>query len=134
MFDSLLNDLNKDNQVSVNDLRMTTMLILEAKIKLLVETQSIEQILVRKGIFSPEELESMRKTVDTNSTTIQNLKSALHAINKAHSEQEAIDKDLDKFEELFKKSLKDPDSLTEEEKSYLDDTLKRSAEVFKKSH
>lgn len=131
MFDSILNDLHKDDQVSLNDLRMTTMLILEAKIKLLVETQSIEQLLVQKGVFSSEELKSMRKTVDANSPTIRKLKSELYAIDQAHSEQEAIDKDLDKFEALFKKSLNNPDSLTAKERSYVDGVLKRSAEELK---
>ena len=131
MFDSILNDLRKDDQVSLNDLRMATMLILEAKIKLLTETQSIEQLLVGKGIFSSEELESMRKIVDTNSPTIRKLKSELNTINEAYDEMEAMDRDLDKFEALFKKSLNDPKSLTPEERSYVDDVLKRSGEELK---
>ena len=79
----------------------------------LIETQTILQLLVQKGIVTPEEVASMRNVVKRQPKYNQMLQELDNEKNKL---EEHV-----KFEELFTKSLQPggKESLTQEEKDYL---------------
>ena len=94
---------------------------LESKINLalievvnaLIETQSILQLLVKKGIVTPDEVVATRNIVKSQPKYRQRLQDLNNMMNSFD--------DTVKFEELLEKSMK-PDgnkNLTEDEKKYL---------------
>lgn len=85
----------------------------EIAINALIETQTILQLIVKKGIVTPEEVRSTRKIVTSQPKYKQMLQMVAEGVNKLE--------DNVKFEELFEKSLRPGgrEQLTQAEKDYL---------------
>ena len=111
-------------QVTMNDLRGVSMIALNANYKALLETQTILQLLVEKGVVTSEEVSEMRRKVDVNSPSVKLAKMQLDiATNAFNEEQFEYDRELDKFEDLFTKYLNDPKAVSEEEKEFINKQL-----------
>lgn len=94
----------------------------QTAINALIETQVILQLLVKKGIVTPEEVSITRGIVNNQ----QKYKQMIYALDNA---MDRVD-DSAKFEELLQKSLQPNGNknLTEEERNYL---LKRLDNISK---
>jgi len=84
---------------------------LQNAVNALIETQTILQLLVKKGIVTVEEVKNTREIVKRQPKYKGFLQSIEEALNDAS--------EIAKFEELFQKMLNDKESLTEEERNYL---------------
>lgn len=85
----------------------------------LVDTQTILQILVNKNICNTNEVNEIRERVNRNSKKINEFRN-IFAIYVSQTEEDL------KFEELFKRSIKDPKSITPDEREYLLSVLHNS--------
>lgn len=92
----------------------------------LIETQTILQLMVKKGLVTPEEVAITRKIVKSQpkyKQMLQTLDSAMDKVNESA-----------KFEELVKKALQPNGNknLTDEERSYLLGKLDNMTKSFAK--
>ena len=108
----------------IDQLRIYSILGLSllARRKAVVETQTIEQFLVMKGICTIDEFREMRKKVEANSAEVIDLDKQ---IAEYAALCEALDHDINEFVEfskVFSKAL-DGESLSENEHEFLEQAL-----------
>lgn len=116
-------------EVTKNDLRGMSMIALNANYKALRESEVILQLMVEKGIVSIEEIDEMRRKVDTNSPSVKLAKQQLDAVTNAFSEEQfRQDRELDKFEDLFSQMLKDPNSVSDKDREFINKQLDKLSE------
>lgn len=87
------------------------LIALQNAVNALVETQTILQLLVKKGIVTTEEVKNTREIVKRQ----PKYKSCLQSIEKALN----VASETVKFENTFEKMLSGKENLSEEERNYL---------------
>ena len=95
----------------------------KAELTSIVETQTLMQVLVKKGLVSADEIKQTRKAVEKNSPKVQHLYQQFKDFDTILSIFDRQDEEKHKFMSLLDKMIQDRDSLTEEELDYLDSKL-----------
>ena len=101
----------------------------KAELTATVETQTLLQLLVKKGILSREEVDITREEVFKNDSRVRSLVDMLDLQMSLCDEYSKIDKivkdnpDKTRFMYLRGKMIHDKDSMTEDEIDYLDSKL-----------
>lgn len=96
---------------------------IKAELETVIETQTLMQLLVAKGVITPNEVKQTRKLVERHSPRVKRLMYEFMELDHMLSAFEKSDDEKRKFFSLLDKMMKDRDSLTEEEIDYLDSKL-----------
>lgn len=105
------------------DVLVALMAATRTELHSMIETQTLLQLLVKKEIFSPEEVANTRKLVQKNSKKVQLLQKEYAIQARLYNQLTGVDSEKDKFMFLLGKMIHDRNSLTEEELNYLDSIL-----------
>lgn len=113
----------KNGEVDKVDVLIALMAATKTELHSMIETQTLLQLLVKKEIFSPEEVANTRKLVEKNSKKVQLLQKEYAIQTRLYNQLTGLDSEKDKFMYLLGKMMHDRNSLTEEELNYLDSIL-----------
>lgn len=105
------------------DIVMSMMISTRAELESVIETQTLMQILVKKGICTSDEIKQTRKLVERHSPKVKQLLHEFAELDYVLTAIEHSNEEKNKFMYLFGKMLDDRDSLTDEELDYLDSKI-----------
>lgn len=111
------------NNADKYDVIMSMMMATKAELESVIETQTLLQLLVKKGICTPDEIKTTRQLVERKSPRVKRLYYEFTELDKVATLFEKGDEEKHKFMYTFGKMIHDRDSLTEEELDYLDSKL-----------
>lgn len=103
-------------------IKSTSGLAMLAQQHSMVETQAIEQILVKKGVCTSEELKAMRSVVFANSKPVRKVTKQIDEISEEIDRLTKLIESKNKFSELMM-NLLDGKDLSPEDKMYLYNSL-----------